>query len=369
MTPTRREFITGLAALLVGCKFPAGKDSRNNLVVSNPIPNRVVRVYNSEMNSWDYTTGVWSDYIDDWQMLRSFNRGMLELTEETDVGSAWMNALTGYQPFDKIVVKLNHNCYEEHLPNTSVTMTSIVVSSLINDLGVDPENIKVYDSVRNIASFWQAPWELLHPGVEYITKNETHWDTQPILFPNGSIQYLPTHLVEADHLINLNLMKGHSDYITGAMKNHFGTIKTPSSLHIDRHRQIAHLSSLSEIKSREKLCICEAALHTYLKEYHEFEPYQYQDLFPGGEWSSLMFSRDAFSLDNVLADVINYERSYRGDYLWLNTFLDIAQNEYGLGTRYASQLVPGEFSAKDLHYEGIDYVSVNVNTSTGIPEE
>ena len=375
MNTTRRGFIAGLAGLLAGCKMPSILNPSGQVEQSIPLSgvpsNRIIRAYNRYMNEWDFSTGHWADYNDITEYDRTFRVALKTLTGKFYMDQAWGELLT-YTPGDKFTIKLNHNNVgvggdDEALPNTSLAITRAVVSSLVYDLGVPQENITIFDVVRDIpVSWWRGPWADMFPGVEYIHKSTVIWNDTPITFPNGAVLYMPQHLVDAQHLINIPLMKGHGSYLTGGMKNHFGTIERPDWLHIDRQRQIAFLNSLPDTKDKTRLVIVEAALQTYTGQADMYTPYQYTDLFPYGKCGSLIMATNSFATDNVLADLINQERAFRGDYLWPNEFLTIAQNEYILGTRETATIVNGTFSEKDLHYDNFDYNSFDVNVSTGI---
>ena len=377
MNLTRRVFLSmGLASVfLSACMRRLGNVLAPFAVSDRTVnPERVVRVYNNKLNTWDFTTGIWTDYNDFDEFYKTTIFGLKKLTNTATVQEAWESILTGYQPGHKITIKLNHNNIsvgnDPARPNTSLAMAAAVVKSLVEDLGVQQSNITVYDVVRNTGTWWRTPWATMFPGVAFVRQATVVWDTSnPVHFPNGADLYLPMNLVNADHLLNLSLLKGHGGYATGAMKNHFGTVNRPTSLHTDRQRQIAYLNWIPQIKDKERLCICEAHMLGYPGQADYYAPAQFTELYPSGKFGSLLLSKSSFYLDNVMADVVDFEALEEGDGYLDNTFLDIAENEYGLGYRDVPALVSGKFSVYDLSYTSLDYSSFDVNERVKLPDE
>jgi hypothetical protein len=73
----------------------------------------------------------------------------------------------------------------------------------------------------------------------------------------GTTQQLSDILLDCDALINLPLLKQHGfSGLSFAMKNHYGSIDRPSSIHFDNCAPgIAQLNALPEIRDRTRLII------------------------------------------------------------------------------------------------------------------
>jgi|SaaInlV_200m_DNA_2_1039689.scaffolds.fasta_scaffold01223_6 hypothetical protein len=371
---TRRTFLGTLIGSMgiMGCRdistlyFPNGNQHSPPTSASVVATNRIVRAYDPNLNDWDYSSNYWEDYNNYDNLKNAFEWGLMRLSDTSSMTEAWGLVLSNYQSGDKVAIKMNMNCYDEDLPNSSPTFARAVTNSLI-EYGIPHQDIKLYDIVRRWPSFWTNKWYgSTFNGVE-IVDYDNRVLGESFTFPNGAAEQIPTVVEQANHIINLSLFKGHKGYVTGAMKNHFGTIHSPSELHIDRHRQIAHLNSLPFL-SKQRLVVCEAALQNYYAEYDPFEPFQKTELFPNGKVSSIFLTTNFFIMDQVLGDFINFEREERGTYSWANEFLDIASSEYDLGEREFALLRPGSFSELDLHYDTINYVSERATSVTSIPD-
>ena len=80
----------------------------------------------------------------------------------------------------------------------------------------------------------------------------------------GVTTQLSSILEQADVLINLPFMKSHMrSGITGALKNHYGSIPNARQCHRDNCRVIADLNALGPIKDKTRICICDALYGLY----------------------------------------------------------------------------------------------------------
>ena len=97
-------------------------------------------------------------------------------------------------------------------------------------------------------------------------RHEDIWDIgESVVFskddpaPGGDF-WMPKAYTKADHIINLCLMKNHGCGITGAMKNHFGSIPSPRCLHdgLGDKSYIADLCNTPSIKNKVRINIVDA---------------------------------------------------------------------------------------------------------------
>jgi hypothetical protein len=372
-------------------------------LISNVPENKVVRIYNPELNNWDYADGENNHFADNTNLEeynRTFREGLMELTQTNNIVDAWVELLGEDYENDKVAIKMNMNSYYFYA-NQDPKMPYVIVDSLINNMNFNPDNIKIYDVSREIhthsVSWWRAIWESYNTEVEIIDSNDHILDyNSPIIFSDyecstAETQYLPTVVSEADHIINLHLMKGHTSYATGAMKNHFGTITEPSDLHYTgRLCNAAILTTHSLIGGKTRLLITEATYMTSHKEGHLFDEPMYEDLFPvtgSGSRSpnSFFFAVNSVAIDTVTGDFLNAERSYRNEVCgnccginddqycntWDNEHIDYAveMDSYWNGYRPTSGVLidnPEGFSVKDFSYVDLNYVSRTINSE--VPE-
>jgi hypothetical protein len=219
-------------------------------------PGRVVWVHHPEAAHWDGSSGLW------WQEQNTSQGAVAEMLSQairTQSGqkgdpSAW-DALfrhfnqkqgrsgVGYQPGEKIAIKLNLNACEAHnyQKNGSFTAPQLVLSlvkQLVEQAGVPAESITLYDALRYIPDAIYQPLKAngltgVHcvdwtggAGREKAERDLSqivHWSEDV----KGSTTYLPTCVTQANYLINLASMKGHNlAGVTLCAKNHFGTIQS-----------------------------------------------------------------------------------------------------------------------------------------------
>ena len=241
LTVNRRTFLGSLA----GGTVLALADLRSLLAADVDARPIVVGARHPDATTWDFQTGWYGDHVSQPLVDTLLDRGLLELTGQTDVIQAWRSLLPGYQTGRKIAVKVNFNngwaCNETH---NMVDALVEVVNALARGLtaaGVAPEDIWLYDVVRIMPDRFLN--RLRCPGVVCWTKNgscgtrQATWSgTKP-----GSVitfsrpirqQLLPDVVVDADYLINIPITKRHSlAGITLGYKNHFGSIESCWNVH------------------------------------------------------------------------------------------------------------------------------------------
>jgi hypothetical protein len=294
-----------------------------------------------------------------------FARGLCALTGVPNIVDAWRNVLVGYQPGQKIAIKLNLNS-GDYNANQTCEMAYVVIDSL-KQFGVPAANMKVYDVVRRFPDYWRDRWS---SDVAYVNQDATVWDPNAtIYFPAiDTTHRLPTVVSQAHHLINLGLQKGHKGYVTGSMKNHFGSQEEPEDLHINRFDNICQLASSPFFFSRTRLIAIEGSFMTWHNEGYPFEATMATDLFPAGPSGHsspnfMMLGTNMVAVDSVLGDIQNHERAARNAAIWPNEFIDMAAAPpYNLGPRDWGQIVPnpGGWSGVDLSYDVLDYLSFNL---------
>ncbi|MCP4545716.1 MAG: DUF362 domain-containing protein [bacterium] len=330
-----------------------------------PAPEKVVRVHCGYMQDWNFSSDEFWEHVKMPVMNDMFARGLCELTGRENIIHAWENLLVGYQPGHKIAIKLNLNSYDENA-NQTVEMAYAVIESL-KQFGVDADDMKVFDVVRVFPDYWRERWD---SDVEYVNQNNVEWDgNATVYFPAISTTHrFPKVLSQADHLINVCLQKGHKSYVTGSLKNHFGSQEDPSDLHIERFTNIAQLASSGHILGKTRLIVTEAAYMTWHYEGRTFSETHATDLFPTGPSGHsspnyMMFGTNMVAMDCVLADIQNHERAARNQPTWPNDFLDEAAGApYYLGPREVGSIIntPGSWSDVDLSYDTLDYSSFHL---------
>jgi hypothetical protein len=386
--------------------------------IGNIAENKIVRIYNPNLNDFDFIAGnsdecgyFFYDHTNLDEYNRTFRDGLMELTQTGNMYDAWIGLLGGNGMNEKIAIKINLNTELPLSPsedlgscaNQDPKMPYIIVDSLISDFGVDPNDIIVYDVSRRISllnkNYWfVSRWNSYNTGVQLIGEDD-FIAGDSIVFsdsPCGSTaatQYLDSRVSEADHILNIMLMKGHGGYITGAMKNHFGTITNPPGLHeTGRRCNIAFLGEHPLIDGKTRLILTDATFMASQTEKQPFDSPHYEDLFPVGtsgyrSSNSFFFAANPIVMDTVMLDFLETEENYREansipcghpdgpetcqsfEY-YTNIILDnaVLMDSYWNHRPTRGTIVPNPegFSVSDFSYSEFDYVSRLVDT--GAPD-
>ena len=170
---------------------------------------------------------------------------IVELTGIGDAQTAWR---TLFDPTERIAIKVNTiNRY-----GTSVPLAYAVAGKL-RAIGVIAENIVIFD--RDAGELQRAGYSINEDGLGVRCRaTREHREPRDVA---GTPQRLSDILLDCDALINLPLLKQHGfSGLTFAMKNHYGSIDRPSSIHFDNCAPgIAALNALPEIRNRTRLII------------------------------------------------------------------------------------------------------------------
>jgi len=170
-----------------------------------------------------------------------------KLTGLKDAKAAWQ-AL--FAPNEQIAIKVN--AFSDSLIWTHVPLVDAITQSLI-DAGIPSDNLLVYDygtSGLEVAGFKVSE---KGPGIRCYGLGMDY--TQDETLSEGLTVPLTNILKKADAVINVPILKTHSlAGITFALKNHYGSVLTPSALH-NVTRLLPALNALPNIKDKTRLVI------------------------------------------------------------------------------------------------------------------
>jgi uncharacterized protein (DUF362 family) len=196
-----------------------------------------------------------------------------------------------FKPTERIAIKVN--AFRNSTIWTHAPLVQAVTDSLV-EAGHPAEQIVIYDTTSDeleTAGFTLNPDG---PGVRcYGTDYKEGWKV-------GNIDVrLSTVLLDCDALINMPVLKSHMiAAMTYALKNHYGTINNPGSLHGSIDAKIAELNALPEIKEKTRLVIGDA-LEANLR-YSNSWPYWKADW----KGDSILMSYDPVAVDTVGAQIL-----------------------------------------------------------------
>ncbi len=184
----------------------------------------------------------------------------------------------GYQPGEKIAIKLNMNKSVSIEWNSKMThpvvspqSANALVKQLIEVLGVAGTDITLYDASRCVGkpvvdairanegqdyqdvTFMNNP---AFPGDGYVYP--IHDEIHPIVFADSTMQdynttYLPTRVTEASYLISFGTFKGHSlAGVTFCAKNFFGSLYRPANIEGNRFGWTPNGTDTENLDTEEK---------------------------------------------------------------------------------------------------------------------
>jgi len=233
---------------------------------------------------------------------RLVDQAVSRLAGKDDVAKAWQ---TFVAPKDKVAIKFNGL-----FPGaaTHPEVVDAVTSGLVK-AGVDPANIVVYD--RDAKAFKTAGIRVSRDGAAP-RAYPTEKDYGPSVKAGPHKTQITNILQKADVLINVPMMKTHVlAGVSGALKNHLGTVPNAWELHPDDKGgksclYAADLNALEPIKAKTRICICDA-LYALYDGGPDYKAGRFR-----WDYCGIVASADPVALDVTLADLIKAKRVEKG---------------------------------------------------------
>lgn len=254
----------GMTSLFAQSVFPQHTPYGNGVGL---FPGRVVWAHNPDSVDWD-GSGYWWQWknFDEKVILEMVNASIASLGGKETAAEGWSALFVahnasdaargrktgtetenGYCPGEKIAIKANMNGSgvfddrtDTRMSYTNPVLLKALLTSLVQEAGVSPEDITVYDASRVFPSYMM---QLCSSGIlrgiqfryrDIMGKNDCVADkSAPVVWSQNFSReknYLPRCVTEAKYLINLANLKGHSYGITLCSKNHFGSLMNSSRL-------------------------------------------------------------------------------------------------------------------------------------------
>jgi hypothetical protein len=242
----------------------------NSVVANAPVgvgrgvfPGRVVWIFNPSVAKFDGKTGFWWDENNTVQAEsdKMMKATIMRLAGIDNEKKAWSklfvyfnktkkNKLKGYTAGEKIAIKINsNNSFDSHRNvrniNASPQLILSLLSSLIVEAGVPQNCITIFDASRYITDNIFDKCHAVFPEVNFVdnvggdgriktsyVQNAITWSSINNKSPYRS---LASCAVEADYLINMAILKGHSAQgVTLCAKNWFGVTDIHSDYKLNR---------------------------------------------------------------------------------------------------------------------------------------
>ena len=192
-------------------------------------------------------------------------RALMELTSATDDAAALRTLIAAVaDASQRYGIKVN--CVNSDLPSHP-TVTAAVADLLVT-AGARPENITVFDREEiELASCGYPLGANSHYNVTGNLSDGVGYSSARVELSDGSVALTSIITSRIDHLINIPVLKHHQMAgVTLALKNHFGSIDQPSSLHgrdNDGCPGIAELNAHPLLTGLTRLVLTDATFATF----------------------------------------------------------------------------------------------------------
>lgn len=311
------------------------------------MPGRVVWAYDTDAVLWD-GKGYWWEIanFDEAVIQRMVNDSIASLAGKDSVQEGWKalfqahngasdKGSAGYIAGEKIVIKANINgsgvfdddtSGKTQMSYTNPVLLKALLTSLVEEAGVEPSDIIVYDVSRLFPDYMvEMCTDGTLKGVQFVDRrNGIADENAPINWScrfRGAVGYLPTCVTQADYMINLANLKGHSYGVTLCGKNHFGSfingnaMRPPEGANLHQfltQNKMDAYSPLTDLMANEQLggktmlymldaLICAPSEGASITE--DNARWQ-QAPFDGNYTSSVLVSQDPVAIDSVGTDFL-----------------------------------------------------------------
>ena len=372
---SRRAFLkyTGAATGL----YLAGKWLKiPSLVLADDRP-RVVSVHDINATNWDYSTGYFWEYVDQDIVNTMMAQGVMALTGETNTVDAW-SALIPYQSGESVLIKFNFNnssCSDVDNNIDPLAETANAIVDGLTSIGVPGDKIWITDPSRRVSerfrngipnpniqyySYWPCSGQNYH-SVDYVDPGSPAVSIATC--PAGE-KILPSQVfVDADHLINVPILKSHGSYITLALKNHYGSVlyenNDRSSMHayfnqggnsagcnLNTTNILADINNNPHIRDKTRLVIGDGLFGNAHTNWQNTERW---NIFGDDDPNILFFSNDPIAISSVMTDYIMAERGWQDhEQLHAGAYIGLGVHEHW-----------DSFATKQ--YSLIDYIHIDFN--------
>jgi len=220
------------------------------------------------------------------------DRAVCALTGAREVGAAYRQL---FKPEDRVAIKV---------PSTiRPPMVAAVVKGLLA-AGVPAGRVTLFDSPSG--GFWQQEWCRTLVRETGVKAGAVQWHPEPLRVGNIA-QRICRPLYDCTALINIASFNTHLQMeMTGALKNHMGSIDAPQRLHTSFEHSCGLLNHLPQIRDRLRLVLLDL-LRPSLKGHPDFPVERYYK-----DAQTLIAARDPVAADAVGLELLRRWRASSG---------------------------------------------------------
>ena len=326
-------------------------------------PGRVSWAFDPKATSWDGVTnapGWWDDSNTHPEPVAAMLSGTIRSVGDAKTDKEAWNKIfidfnkrhgkgaVGYKKGEKIVIKMNLNQMHNHGTGTNDSyiapqLSQALLRQLIQQVGAAPADITIFDAIRNVPSTIFDRGSKEFPGVHFVDSTDTDGrekavvdKTKPMVFAQGGLTfYLPTVVTQAEYMINVAGLKGHTMAgMTVAAKNHQGTIlkadgsagardvhvsiavkgggRGPAPQAMGAYNGLVDMNGHPEIGGKTMLYIIDGLYATQHNEFRLTPVCKWSSAPFNGNWTSSLFaSQDGVAIDSVALDFLSSEPSLK----------------------------------------------------------
>jgi uncharacterized protein (DUF362 family) len=269
------------------------------------------------------------------------DRALTTFTGESTIGDAWREFV---KPEEVIGLKLNANSVPQ-LRGSELTahfpaLASAVLSGF-GSAGIAEENVILWDRNDEEVASMGFTIQKDAGALRALGTQEGRRGGGPGFssesFPVGNrsskVSRIASEMCSA--LINMPVLKTHSTTgVTGALKNHYGSIDNPSQYHRNSGTNpgVAEVAAIPAIRDKERLILCDGLLGVY----NGGPQWQRQFIWPYG---GILVGTDPVAMDAIALKILDEKRQAEGmsSLARQAPSLDAAE-ALGLGTRNLDQI-------------------------------
>jgi uncharacterized protein (DUF362 family) len=234
------------------------------------------------------------------------DRAIIKLTGISNLGAAYESLFPGI--IDSHVIALKINCLFGTMsthPQVATTITN-GLSQMFSGT-YNPNKIIIYDNQDGLIAARGYTIYAGSSGVRCFGTDHSGVGYETSTIPVGSTTSRLSKIITqyAQYLVNVPILKDHSiSQISLSMKNHYGTVNNPGSLHGNEcNPYIPDVNKAAAIKDKTKLIVLDALFGCY-----NGGP----DHSPNFTYNAIIVSTDPVAIDCIGRDIINEQRGLHG---------------------------------------------------------
>jgi len=258
MTSRRRflQIVAGAGAALGGCQ--PSSPNRSAAAVGQGAPAAPATMPANRVAIAQDPGSVTGDAISAEAVDALLGEALARLSPTGDAGAALK---TLFRPSDVVAVKVN--CLAGPPLSSHPELVAAVARRLTEAIGITADNILVYD--RTAGELEAAGFGPQASGYRVVGTDQVGYDDEPTVSGQAGSCFSRVVSEMATAIINVPVLKDHDlAGLSGALKNHFGSIHNPNKMHTDHCcPYVADVNCAPHIRDKQRLIIYDALLVCY----------------------------------------------------------------------------------------------------------